>query len=221
MESLALNAEKRTVSGKKVRFLRREGITPTHLIGHKVRSLALQCKTDELESVIKRAGTSRIVSLQIGKEKTPKKVFIKEIQRDAVKCSLQHVDFYQIKMKEKMKAEIPLVLMGEAPALKVKGHIISQLLTSVMVESLPDKLPPSINVDISPLENIHDTIYVKDITLDEDVAMLTDAESIIVKISEVAAAKVEEVPEEAEAEEAEEESAGGEASAESEEGKTE
>lgn len=192
MESVTLSAEKRTAQGKRVRFLRREGVTPTHLIGHNVRSLSLQCKTNELENVIKRAGKSRIVSLRIASEKIPKKVFIKEIQRDPVRNILQHVDFYQIKMTEKMKADIPLVLTGEAPALKTKGYILSQLLTSVTVESLPDKLPPSISIGIAALEDLHDAIYVKDVALADDVTMITDSESIIVKISEVAAVKVEE-----------------------------
>ena len=202
MKSLEIKADKREVLGKKTRFLRRQGLTPAHLFGHKIESQALQCDTTRLEEIVNRAGTTRIIDLRIGDEKQTKKVFIREVQRDAVKDHLYHVDFYQIKMTEKMKTDIPIIIIGEAPALKGKGHILENIANSIMVECLPDKLPPNIEVDVSSLEEVNQAILAGQLDLGSDVVIVTDPDQMIVKISEVAAAKIEEA-EAAEGEEAE------------------
>ena len=98
MKSLEIKADKREVLGKKTRFLRRQGLTPAHLFGHDIESQSLQCDTTQLEEIVNRAGTTRIIDLHIGDEKQSKKVLIREIQRDAVKDHLYNVDFYQKKM---------------------------------------------------------------------------------------------------------------------------
>lgn len=192
MKDLTLPATKREQLGKKVRFLRRQGITPTHLLGHDIRSLALQCDTSELGRIIARAGTTRLINLEIDKEKQPKKVFIREIQKDPVSGQLLHVDFYQIRMDEKMRADIPIILIGEAPAMREKGRILTQVLTYLSVECLPDKLPPQIEIDLSPLEDMGQAIHVSDIVLGPDVTVTTDPELLVVKVSEVYVEKVEE-----------------------------
>ena len=107
MEDLKLQATKRDVSGKKVRFLRHQGVTPTHLYGHGLESLTLQCDTAELQRIIAHAGTTRLISLKVEADKHPRSVFIREIQRDEIKGHLLHVDFYQIRKSEKIKADIP------------------------------------------------------------------------------------------------------------------
>ena len=208
MEDLKLQATKRDVSGKKVRFLRRQGVTPTHLYGHGLESLTLQCDTTELQRIIAHAGKTRLISLKIEADKHPRSVFIREIQRDEIKGHLLHVDFYQIRKSEKIKADIPIVLVGEAPAMKTKGRMLTQNINSLSIECLPDKLPPQIEVDLSPLEEIEQAIYVKDIPLSADITVVTDPEQMVVKVSEARVLEVEEVVAEeveAEAEEVEEE----------------
>jgi len=98
-----------------------------------------------------------------------------------------------------MKADIPIVLVGEAPAMQLKGRMLTHALTSLSIECLPDKLPPQIEVDLSLLEEIEQAIYVRDITLSPDITVFTDPDQMVVK---VIGAPVPEV-EEAEAEEAE------------------
>ncbi len=199
MDDLTLTAEKRDVLGKKNRFLRRQGITPAHLFGHSIESKALQCDTVELKRIIAHAGATRLISLKIAGEKQPKGVFIREIQRDVVSRQLLHVDFYQVKMGEKMAVEVPVVLVGEAPAMKAKGRMLAYGITSLHIECLPDKVPPQIEVDISMLEEVEQAIHVKDIVIDPDITVHTDPEQLVVKVAE-AMMKVEEV-EEVEAEE--------------------
>jgi len=200
MEDLTLQATKRDISGKKTRFLRRQGITPTHLFGHGLESLSLQCDTAELQHIIARARTTRLISLKIEDDKHPRSVFIREIQKDVIKGKLLHVDFYQIRKTEKMKADIPIVLVGEAPAMKQKGRMLTHSLINLSIECLPDKLPPQIEVDLSPLEEIEQAIYVKDIPLSPDITVFTDPDQMVVKVSEVRVLEVEEVVAEVEAE---------------------
>ena len=204
MEGLTLQATKRDISGKKVRFLRRQGITPIHLFGHGLESLSLQCDTAELKHIIARAGTTRLITLKIEEDKHPRSIFIREIQKDEVKGQLLHVDLYQIRKSEKIKSDIPIVLVGEAPAMQVKGRILTHTLNNLSIECLPDKLPPQIEVDLSSLEEVEQAIHVRDITLSPDITVFTDPDQMVVKVSEArvmeeVAAEVEEEAEEVEA----------------------
>ena len=207
MEGLTIEASKRDILGKKTRFLRRQGITPAHLLGHGLESLTLQCDTARLQRIIARAGMTRLIALGIEGDKQPRSVFIKEIQRDVVSGELLHVDFYQVKKTEKIRVDVPIVLVGEAPALKGKGYTLTHSFTSLSIECLPDKLPPQVEVDLSPLEEVGQAIYVRDIALSPDITVHNDPDQMVVKVSELYVEKVEEVaaPVEAEAEAAPEE----------------
>jgi large subunit ribosomal protein L25 len=193
MEELVLTATRRDVLGKKNRFLRRRGITPAHLFGHSLESVSLQCDTTELKKIVAHAGTTRLVSLRIDGEKGPKSVFVREIQRDALGKNLLHVDFYQVRKGEKMTVDVPIVLMGEAPAMKGKGRMVSRGITELSIECLPEKVPPRIDVDISGLVELEQAIHVKDILLDPDITIHDDPDQLVVKVTEIAV-EVEEKP---------------------------
>ena len=215
MEELTLTADSRSVLGKKSRFLRRQGITPAHVFGHGIESQALQCDTTELKGIIAQAGETRLIRLKIKGDKQTRNVFIREIQRDAFGKQLLHVDLYQVRMTEKMEAQIPIVLVGESPAMKGKGRMLSHGITELSIACLPDKVPPQIEVDISILEEIEQSIHVKDIILDPDITVHDDPEQMIVKVTEVmVVAEEEAVEEEVEAAAEEEAAAEGEAKAE-------
>ncbi len=192
MEELILTAENRNVLGKRNRFLRRQGVTPAHVFGHGIESLALQCDTTELKSIIAHAGETRLISLNIKGDNQPRSVFIREIQRDVFGKQLLHVDFYQVKMSEKMEVEVPIVLVGESPLMKDKNRMVSHGITELSIECLPDKVPPQIEVDISILEEIEQAIHVKDIILDPDITVNDDPEQLVVKVTEVMVVEEEE-----------------------------
>jgi large subunit ribosomal protein L25 len=185
MADLKLQATKREILGKKTRFLRRQGITPVHLFGHNLKSLALQCHTAELQSLISQVGMTRLFNLTIEKQKEPRNVFIREIQRDAITGQLLHIDLYQVLKTQRIKMDVPIVLAGEAPATKKKGQVLTQTLTELNIECLPDKLPPQIEVDVSILAEVDQAIFVKDIKLDPDITVFNDPEQIVVKVSEI------------------------------------
>ncbi len=207
MEQIELEVATREVLGKKVRFLRRQGITPVHLFGHGIESEALQCATTLLQRVLAQAGRTKLIDLKLDKAKEPRKIVIREIQRDPQTGDLLHVDFYQVRMAEKIKVDVPIVLVGEAPALKLKENMLVQDLTSLTIESLPDEIPASIELDLSLLTEVEQLIRVKEIILSEGVTVLTDPEHTVVKISPRPVEKIEEVVEEEVVEEVVEEEA--------------
>jgi large subunit ribosomal protein L25 len=204
MDELVLKAENREVLGKKTRFLRRQGITPAHLFGHSLKSRSIQCDTVELRKIIAHAGATRLVTLKVDGDKSAHSVFVKEVQQDPLHKELFHVDFYQVRKGEKMQVAVPIVLTGEAPAMKYKGRLLQHGITELNIECLPEKVPPQIDVDISVLEEIEQTLFVKDLVIDPDITIHADPEQMIIKVAEVQMRVEEEEVEAEEAEEAEE-----------------
>ncbi len=183
MDQIELEITKREVLGKKVRFLRRQGITPVHLFGHGIESRALQCDTAKLQQVLTEAGEAKVISLKLDNEKRPRSVLVREVQVDSLKGGLLHVDFYQVKMTEEVKVEVPITLVGEAPALKLRANMLMQELDTLTVECLPAKIPASVELDISSLTEAEQMVRVKDIELEKGVTILNDPELVVVKIS--------------------------------------
>jgi large subunit ribosomal protein L25 len=193
MDKTELKVTNREILGKKVKHLRRQGITPVHLFGHSIESLALQCNTGELERMLAQAGQTGLISLKLAEEKKPRTVVVREFDRDWRRGQLLHVDFYQVKMGEKIRLEVPVVLVGEAPALKSKANMLEHELATLTVECFPAKIPSSVEVDISSFTEPGQAIRVKDIALGEDITILNGPELVVVKISFRPVEKLEEV----------------------------
>lgn len=191
MDQIELRVANREILGKKVRFLRHQGITPVHLFGHGIESMALQCDTSQLRRALAEAGKTRLISLKIGKEKKPRNVVVREVQTEPCTGESLHVDFYQVTMTEKVKVEVPIVLVGEAPALKLKENMMVHELNTLTVECLPANIPSRLEVDLTPLTEPEQSLRVKDIKLDEGITILNDPEVVLVKISVRTEEKVE------------------------------
>jgi large subunit ribosomal protein L25 len=200
VQKIELQAEGREILGKNNKNLRRQGITPVHIYGHGIDSLALQCDTLKLERVLAVAEENRLINLKIKKEKAERPVLTREVQRDAINGRVIHVDFYQVRMGEKVEVQVPVVFVGEAPALSIKENSLLQGLHELSVECLPDKIPVNIEVDISSLAEAGQAIRVKDIKINPNVTIVTDADTMVANIIVRAKEKVEEKKPEAEAE---------------------
>ncbi len=194
MDQIELKVARREILGKKVRFLRRQGITPVHLFGHGIESQALQCDAAKLQQVLAEAGKTKLINLKIDGEKKARSVIVREVEIELPRRGLVHVDFYQVRKAEEMKVEVPVVLVGEAPALKVRENTLVQELDNLSVECLPAKIPASVELDISSLTESNQVLRVKDIELEKGVTVLNDPEVVVASIS---ARRVEEVVEEA------------------------
>jgi len=190
-----LNVVPREVLGKKVKALRREGLTPANIYGQRVDSQAVQVPTDELKHVLKTAGRNEIVYLRLDGDE-PRPTFVREIQKNPVTDVILHVDFNQISLKEKVKADVPIHLVGLSPAVDTFGGILMHGLDHVSVEALPTEVPSFLELDVSSLVEINQALHVSDLELPEDVTLLTDAEQVVAKVAPPAVEIVEEVAEE-------------------------
>lgn len=202
---IELGVQPREVLGKKVKVLRREGITPANIYGRGIDSLAVQAPTRELAQTIRVAGRNTLLQLQVKGESKPRPVFVHHVQRDSIRDDLLHIDFYQVSLKEKIHIDVPVVVVGEAPAVSVYHGILLQNFNTITVECLPTDVPSQIEVDVSGLEEIDDGIYVKDLDIGADVTLLVDPEAVVAK---VAPPRIEEVEEEEVEEEVPEEEVG-------------
>ncbi len=207
-----LKVKIRDILGKKVRFLRRQGLTPANLYGPKIESTALEVDSSLLERLIARVGRNALITLRVDGDKTPRLVMVRDIQRNPLTGALLHVGFFQVEVTHKVRTEIPLIFLGEAPAAKSARVMLIQNLTSLHVEGLPTDLPRSIEVDLSVLEEVDQVIHVRDIAISDKLELLTDSDEVVVYMEEARVpveevevkeevAVAEEAPAEAEAEE--------------------
>ncbi len=181
-ERIELKVEERAVLGKKVKFLRKKGVVPVHLFGHNVESAALQGDAAILGKVVSQAGHTRLINLKIGKSEKARPVMVREVQKDAIKGGLLHVDFYEVNMSEKIRVEVPIMIVGEAPALKIRENMLYQTLSSLLIECLPDKMPDRIPVDISSITQADQAVHVRDIVI-QDITILNDADLTVAKVA--------------------------------------
>lgn len=170
---------------------------------------------NELVKVYREAGYNHVVNAVIDKD--THEVLFKDIQLDPVKNTIGHFDLYAIKRGQKIKAEIPVVLVGDSPAVQ-KGANLNQIIDNIEVECIPSKLPESFEIDVAVIADIGDAIHISDIPVDSDVDLLIDQEATIAKAEEIKVREEEpevaEDAEEGEAAEGEEGESSGEESAE-------
>jgi len=195
-----LTVEHRHLAGKKNRQLRRQQVIPAVVYGYNVNPESVQVSLKELERVYLRAGNNSLVDLRIGDNGGARKVFIHNVQRDPRTHVLTHVDFMAVNLRQEMTASVPLVLTGESPIVRRNEGLLMHALDHLQVRALPTEIPPSIEVDISGLEEVGQTIHVSDITLPEGVTLLTSEEELVAKVTDLPVEEVEEVEEAPEAE---------------------
>jgi len=196
MKRLELEVLKREITGKKVRFLRRGGLIPCNIYGHGIESQPVQVEVRKLGHILARAGGTDLISIKTSDSASPSMVLIRGVQRNLLTGEPTHVDFYQVNMAEKLKAEVPLVFIGEAPALKLKNVSLLHAMNTLQIEALPDDLPHNIEVDVSSLALPEQSLHVKDIKVSDKITILADPDQMLIKVAEVRKA-VEEAPAEA------------------------
>lgn len=189
MEKVVFQATKRTVVGKQVRALRRQGKLPAVLYGHNIEPIPLLLDAHDANLVLSHLTTSSLVTVNVdGKEYT---ALVREKQRDYIKHQYIHVDFQAVSLTEKIRTKVSIETTGQSPAVKNYNAVLITGLDELEVECLPQDLPERIVVDISTLENIGDGIYVRDIVVSDKVTVLDDPDEMVV----VAAAAEEEIVE--------------------------
>ena len=177
-----LAVETREKFGKKVKSLRLQGLIPAELYGHGVKNLHLTVSAREFLKVFKEAGENTIVNLLVHDEKKP--VLIHEIKTNYLSGEIDHIDFYEVRLDEKIKAKIPLEFTGEAPAQKTKGGVLNKAMSEIEVEALPGDLPHRFTVSLEGLDDLNKSFYVKDLKVSPNVRILVDPETVVVTVTE-------------------------------------
>lgn len=179
-----LQVAPRSLLGKKVSQMRRAGRTPGNIYGHKVESKAVEADSAALLHLLRASSRNQIIDLSVEGEDAPRTVVVRAVQRNPVNGRLLHIDFFQISMTEKMRAQVPLMLIGTSPAVGTYGGILLQAIEHVDVEALPGDIPPHYDVDVSVLTELEQGIHVRDLGIDQEkVLLMTDSDVVVARVA--------------------------------------
>jgi large subunit ribosomal protein L25 len=181
-EEYLLTAEPRTVRGKQVSQLRRAGSIPAVLYGSHVETpLALKLEEKALKQVIAKAGHNRLIKLTVDSG-AARLVLTRQVQRNALTGRIVHVDFQEVSMTEKITTPVPLVLVGASPAVARGEGLLIHGIASVEIRVLPTDLIPEIQVDVSSLESLNQSLFVKDLKVGDQIEILTPGDEMVAKV---------------------------------------
>jgi large subunit ribosomal protein L25 len=180
-ERLKLRVAPRTQRGNSVRALRRNGIIPGILYGHKISNVAVSVPSPDFMKVFSAAGENTLIDLELegGEIRT---VLIHDVAEDPISHHPLHVDFFAVRLDEKIKTEVPLVFAGDSPAVKELLGTLIKTMHALEVESLPADIPRELTVDISGLKTFDDHMLVKDIEVPDGVEVLTAPDEIVASV---------------------------------------
>ncbi len=180
-KKIALKAEKREEMGRAMRKLVGDRI-PAVIYGTGMESSVIWVDRTDFMRAFEDAGKNSVVELKMGKDKALN-VLVHDFQIEMVSDEIKHIDFLQVDMNQTTEAEIPLVFIGEAPAVKEKGGTLVKSFDHLVVEALPDDLPNEIEVDLSKLVNFDDNIVISDIKLGDKIRVLLDDKNTIASVT--------------------------------------
>ncbi len=181
----SLQAETRTVLGKKVKHLRTQGLIPATVYGKGFAPINVQVNTREFNTVYRKVGRTALIDLSIDGGKSS--VFVQEVQRHPVKRDIIHIDFKVVDLLVAIHVEVPVIMFGESPLVVRGDALLNHALHTVMVEALPAELPQHIEVDISGLDSFEKSIHVADLARSAGYKILNDSESVVISLTAVRA----------------------------------
>ncbi len=197
MEKYVLEAKKREIIGKQVKALRREGFLPAVIYGSDIEPMPLTLDTREVRQILDTIGANTLVTLKIGKQESL--ALVRDTQREVITRDLLHVDFQAVSLEETITSTVPVLVIGEAPAVKEMNALLVTGLDVLQIEAKAKDLPDTIRVDVSELAEIGDNIQVKDIFISGDVIILDDPEETVIVVAAPTLMEIEpEVEEDAE-----------------------
>jgi len=180
----------RAVTGKRVSRLRREGVLPGVVCGLHKYATPVQTDMKEFERGYRRWGNTTLLALE-GLPGGEQPALIHDVTRSTLSGQLLHVDFLRVSLTEKVHAEVPVHFVGESPAVK-GGGVLVHAKSEINVEAFPQDIPHNIEVDLSSLLEIDDSIYVRDLKVDtRKVEIMDDGDELVVRVVPV---RVEEEP---------------------------
>lgn len=180
--SVALDLQLRTVIGKKVKTLRRQGLIPATVYGKGIEPLSVQMPERAFQNIYRRVGRTALVELNIPGQ-VKQAAFIQDIQRHPISRAIIHADFHVVNLLEKIHVEVPLVLVGKSIIVERGDAVFNQSLATVEVEAFPAELPQHIDVDVSGLNAFDKAIYVRDLPVSSSYTLITPGDETIVSLT--------------------------------------
>jgi large subunit ribosomal protein L25 len=180
-ETMVLEVSRRNVQGKHVRHLRAEGIVPGVIYGPTFESLPVQVEWIKLRPVLRAAGGSHLIQLTV--EGETHNTLVREVQRDPIRGEVLHIDFYRVRMDVVLRTDVPISLAGSDALITKNGGVVTHEMTSIQVECLPGNLPAEIEIDLSLLKEVGDSLLVKDLPELPGVTYLVGADNVVVSSS--------------------------------------
>ncbi|MFC1756175.1 50S ribosomal protein L25 [Patescibacteria group bacterium] len=173
---MELKAEKREIFGKKNRLLREERLLPAVIFGKGLESISIVIDYNSFVKVFKEAGETTVIDIMVEDEKHP--VLVKDIQHHHITYKPIHIGFYEVNLKEKLTANIPVEVINEEENELVKSGeaLVLTLLNEIEVEALPTDLPESFIIDALKLVDMDSLITVADLEFDKDKVKIEDLE---------------------------------------------
>lgn len=187
MAEFNLTAQQRNIVGKKVGRLRREGIVPGTIYGPKTPPVNVQFVYRDVEVALMNAGGTNVVQIAVDDDKIYA-TLARDVQRDVIRGSILHVDFFAVDMDTKIRAEIPIEMINQSPLVEARKAILITGPNSLTVEMLPSRLMDRITIDLAELEEMGDAVAVKDLQLG-DATIINDPEEMIAKVVQPSAAR--------------------------------
>ena len=181
-KKLTLAVQPRTIFGKKLKKLRREGNVPANIYGQDFKSESVSAAFKDFTKVYKVARETGVVYLDLNKKELP--VLIKNVQRHPVNDSLVHIDFRKIDLKQKIQTEVPVKTVGQSEAVSQKGGVLLTQSETLMIEALPTDIPPHIDVDISSLKELGQEIKVSDLAKSDKYEVKEEADKVVFSVVE-------------------------------------
>ena len=176
-----LELESRDLLGKKVETLRRSGLLPVHMYGPDIDSQSLQGDLKLLARLVLEVGTNIPVSVTVKGSDNVNMCFVREIQRHPVTENILHVDFLRVDTSKVVRAEVPIILEGVAPASQ-RGGTLMQPLQNLVVEALPMDIPVSLQIGVTDLDDFEKSLYVSDLVVPDNIALISSLDDLIARV---------------------------------------
>jgi len=173
----------RSVVGKNVARLRREGVLPANIYGRGIESVAVEMPWRQARDMLIAHGTDSLIQLSVEGEPATRPVVVRTYQRHPVTREVLHLDFYQVDLNRTIEAAVPIHITGEAPAVHTYQGILLTGADSIQIEALPTDLPDFLEVSIEGLEELDTQVTVADLVAPAGVRILTDSETILARIT--------------------------------------
>ncbi len=183
MGDVTFAVESREGTGKGVaRQLRLRGMAPGVVYGGGRKATAIAFDIAGLEQLLSSShgGLNTLIDLEGNSEATGRTVIAKELQREAIRGEIIHVDFYEINLTEKIHVSVPIHLEG-TPAGVVLGGVLDQQLRELELLCLPNAIPDDIRIDVSDLE-LGDSLHVSQLSIPDGVELAIDAELTVATV---------------------------------------